>query len=114
MKALLKIRSNGRHAERLPDLPEDAGACTALLPLPAPVVVLEDTQAWPAPEPSPPLPKRVPFRERVQPAFHPGVSAAIRADLRDLPAFRATVRNAGLAGLHMRAPAGPRAERKLP
>jgi hypothetical protein len=110
MKALFKPR--GRHAERLPDMPEDAAARTEMLPLAAPV--LDDTQAWPAPEPSPPLPKRVPFRERCQPAFRPDVSATIRADLRDLPAFRATVRTSGLAGLHMRSPAGPRTERKLP
>lgn len=92
---------------------QDLTVALAAVPASAPVDVLEKTQAFPAPEPFPPLPKRPSLRERCQPAFRPDVSAGLRADFRDLPAFRATVRTAGLAGLHMRAPAG-RTERKLP
>jgi hypothetical protein len=62
MKALFKPR--GRHAERLPDLPEDAAARTEMLPLAAPV--LDDTQAWPAPMPRP---RRV--RQARPPAVRP-------------------------------------------
>jgi hypothetical protein len=70
----------------------------------------EPTQTFRAPDP---LPRRPSFRDRCEPAFAPAVSAGLRADFRDLPAFRATVRTTGLAGLHLRTAAG-RTERKLP